>query len=75
MITAKRIYGYGYWSLSNAIMDSAELESMNVYIYGYYTGYGSTVICRGEARCLLNCRGMYMCFTYTFTLHSMYCSL
>jgi len=53
----QQVYGYGYFGLTQAIIDSDNSgEIMEVFMYGFMSGYGSTVICRENSKCILECK-------------------
>ena len=53
-ITAKNIHGYG--SFAGSVIDSMDLNRMDITLQAYRSGYNSDIICRSGARCHLQCR-------------------
>jgi len=56
-ISAASTYGYGAYSLSFADIDSAGIEEMYVYLYGYYAGEYADIYCRSGSQCIIECAG------------------
>ena len=53
----QQVYGYGYFGLTQATIDSGNSkEIMQVFMYGFMSGYGTTVICREKSKCSLECK-------------------
>eukprot|EP01083_Nonionella_stella_P302207 1041021_1 len=52
------VTAYGAYSLLNATIDSWNGPLLiDIYLYGYYAGFGATIICRSGTYCRLHCSG------------------
>ena len=50
-----RIYSYGFRSLTNAYMNTTDIEKPIVVFGGYYTTYDATFICASGSTCYIYC--------------------
>ena len=55
IINATIVNSYGRLSLRNSTIISG-INHMNIYIYGFYSGLNSTVICENGNNCTIYCR-------------------
>eukprot|EP00484_Ammonia_sp_Unknown_P018212 CAMPEP_0197031732 /NCGR_PEP_ID=MMETSP1384-20130603/10642_1 /TAXON_ID=29189 /ORGANISM="Ammonia sp." /LENGTH=645 /DNA_ID=CAMNT_0042461301 /DNA_START=448 /DNA_END=2385 /DNA_ORIENTATION=+ len=55
-VTGHIIEGYGSYSLSSSVIDSASLENMEVKLYGHYAGKAAVIVCRAGAHCEIDCK-------------------
>lgn len=57
VIDASSIIAYGFYSLSYSDVDSVNRGALNVKLWGDYSGYGTTMVCRSGSTCSLSCKG------------------
>ena len=55
-INAESIHGMGYYSLMYATIDSDSKEEIDIKSYGHMSGYGATIICQRDSKCILHCK-------------------
>lgn len=51
------VRAYGYYALLYGSIDSSNIPSLSVKVYGADSGYGANVICRSRSVCSLTCKG------------------
>jgi len=57
VIDAANIIGFGSFSLSYADVDSVNRASLSVRLWGDFSGYGATLVCRSGSQCAVDCKG------------------
>ena len=57
VIDATTITAYGYYSMSYSDVDSVNRATLSVKLWGDYSGYGTTLVCRSGSECSLSCKG------------------
>lgn len=69
-IVTSSLYGYGGYSLNNATIQSTnDFNDLDVYLGGYFAGYGATVVCQDGDTCEINCYGN-ACYNLSFICQS-----
>ena len=57
VIDAASIIGFGSYSLSYADVNSVNRAALSVRLWGDFSGYGATLVCRSGSKCVLDCKG------------------
>ena len=56
IISAPIIQAFGSYALKKAVIDSENNMSLQIYMYGYYSGTGASIICRDGSHCTVYCK-------------------
>jgi len=57
VVDAASIIGFGSYALSYADVDSVNRASLSMRLWGDFSGYGATLVCRSGSKCVVDCKG------------------
>ena len=57
VIDAASISGFGSYSFSYADVNSVNRAALSVWPWGDFSGYGTTLVCRSDSKCVLDYKG------------------